>query len=333
MTARPRKTSAPSASLLSLFPQLTDRASVETASRLARAMPPRPAPVAPREELDDIISEAVLNEDEHSTQAMLAPGSRMWRQLKLRPAPSAVLTLFPQIMNREKTARMAKRPGEAALPPAVRAKLEHIAAMPVLHRGADVPPAFRVLQHPKQATSLSLTAAYGAVIRREMQTTEVMAWFGVSRSYLREQWNLLGLPALSRGAQPTGRRSCNVGRRLTDADLWQIMWRLHRGETTGVEIDDSRDVMHGATEALIRRFVHRITAAGSKPRRSNYYPTLFQPEAVAEYARRVRTGEATTAQIAAEIGAATARPVERAFTRNGFEASGDPSRALAHNNR
>lgn len=263
---------------------------------------------------------------------MLAPQSRMWRQLKIRPFGDSWLSLFPQIMGAAPS-ETVRKPGEEVLPSALRARLEAVAAMPVLHDDERIPAAFRVLQHPKQASSLALTAAYGTVIRGEMKMSEVMAWLGVSRSYLREQWNLLGLPALSRGARPTGRRPWNVGRRLTDADLWLLMWRLQRGETTGAEIDAERDVTIGTTEALIRRFVQRITADDAKLRRRDYYPTLFEPEAVTEYARRVREGETTTAQIAAEIGAATARPVERAFTRHGFEVSGDPSRALAHNNR
>ena len=265
-------------------------------------------------------------------RAMLEPNSRMWRQLKIRPPGDLVLSLFPQIMGAASPGAVRK-PGEGVLPSALRARLEAVAAMPVLHQDESIPAAFRVLQHPKQASSLALTAAYGAVIRGEVKMPEVMEWLGVSRSYLREQWNLLGFPALSRGSRPTGRRPWNVGRRLTDADLWQLMWRLQRGETTGAEIDAARDVTAGSTEALIRRFVQRITAENAKIRRRDYYPTLFEPEAVAEYARRVRAGEATTAQIAAEIGAATARPVERAFTRHGFESSGDRSRALAYNNR
>lgn len=266
------------------------------------------------------------------TRAMLEPQSRMWRQLKIKPCDDPWLTLFPQLMGAV-SCELVRKPGEDILSLPLRARLEAVAAMPVLHRGEDIPAAFRVLQHPKQASSLALTAAYGAVIRGEIKMPEVMAWLGVSRSYLREQWNLLGLPALSRGARPTGRRPWNVGRRLTDADLWKLMWRLQRGETTGAEIDAERDVTIGTTEALIRRFVQRITAENAKPRRRDYYPSLFEPGAVAEYARRVREGEATTTQIAAEIGAATARPVERAFTRHGFESSGDPSRALAHNNQ
>lgn len=268
-----------------------------------------------------------------SVQAMLAPTSRMWQQVKIGVVDDSdpSIALFPQIMGKVSVSQIVK-PGAAALSAPVRAKLEHIAALPPLTEDPSVPPALRVLQHPKQASSVALTAAYGAVIRGEMKVGDVMAWFDVSRSYLREQWNLLGLPALSRGAQPSGRRPWNVGRRLTDMDIWRLMWRLQRGETTGAELDMERDVTFGATEALIRRFVQRITSTtgDSKPRRSDYYPTLFEPQAVAEYARRVREGEATTAQIAAEIGAATARPVERAFTRHGFEVNGERSRALAH---